>query len=150
MGQLGIGDNTSKNTPVEVSALPAKVSHVSCGRHFTVAHLVNGEWYVWGYNGGKQLCDGTTINKNTPQKIPYLNNKHPILISCGYDQSLTLLDTGEVWVWGCNSHGALGVGDTNEKSTPLQLQLSAARGEGRIHRVVFVTCGEFHSSAIIS
>lgn len=64
--------------------------------------------YVWGYNYYGQLGLGDTANRTTPQKLKF---KTPIsLMSCGYNHSMILDKKGNVWAWGNNVNGEIGVG----------------------------------------
>jgi hypothetical protein len=42
-------------------------------------------------------------------------------ISCGTEFTLGLRSDGTLWVWGNNSNGQLGIGDTNERHIPVQM-----------------------------
>jgi hypothetical protein len=45
----------------------------------------------------------------------------------GYGHNLARTEDGEVWSWGCNGHGELGVGDADNRLTPVRLGLSGVR-----------------------
>ncbi len=43
------------------------------------------------------------------------------VIAGGYDHSLGIKADGSLWAWGWNAYGALGLGDTNEHDSPVQV-----------------------------
>jgi len=67
-GQLGTGNYTSTNMPVEI--LPNNVAGVSAGNSTSLFQKTDGSLWSMGYNGGGQLGIGSTILKtNTPQEV---------------------------------------------------------------------------------
>src|SRR5579871_5005708 len=84
----------------------------------------------WGYNAYGQLgngCNTSCSNGNfddTPGAIffPATRNTHQTIAGDG-NHTLALDSSGNVWAWGDNSNGDLGLGATNpgEKDTPQQV-----------------------------
>ncbi len=74
-GQLGDGTKTDKSTPVQVQQGGTTWKAASAGRVHTVGIDSDGNLWVWGYNKGGELGDGTRIDKNTPVKIQIPKNK---------------------------------------------------------------------------
>jgi len=118
LGQLGLGDTTNRETPVQV--LPGTTwETVSAGDH-TAAIKTDGSLWAWGKNTYGQLGDGTTIDSNTPvQESTHASNW--VTVSAGYDHTVAIKTDGSLWTWGDNSYGKLGLGDTTINSnTPVQ------------------------------
>ena len=70
-GQLGLGDNTDRNTPTQILSLgesPIVVS-IAAGRGHTCIIFDDGSVGCWGYNGYGQLGDGTNNNRNSANSI---------------------------------------------------------------------------------
>ena len=70
--------------------------------------------FAWGQNNCGQIGSGTTTNQSTPKKILYGHaSKYPqasgVKISCGQTSSMLVLDSGEVFGWGYNGNGQLGL-----------------------------------------
>ncbi|XP_056619337.1 probable E3 ubiquitin-protein ligase HERC4 [Triplophysa dalaica] len=80
-----------------------------------------------GESGGVVLAYGGKvfiINKSTLcTPLKDLSNRHVIQISCGDQHSMALTQEGQVFVWGENSHGQLGLGEGRSGSqTPQHVQ----------------------------
>lgn len=43
------------------------------------------------------------------QLIRGLEGHHVVSVACGWAHSIALSQSGQVWVWGSNSHGQLGL-----------------------------------------
>jgi RCC1 and BTB domain-containing protein len=63
-------------------------------------------------------------------------------MSCGYSHSLVLLESGEVYAFGCNRDGELGVGNNTNQSIP-----SLVNGFNS-EKVKAISCGNSHSLAL--
>ncbi|KAM6985977.1 RCC1 and BTB domain-containing protein 1-like isoform 2-T2 [Aplochiton taeniatus] len=122
--QLGNGTTNQGVAPVLVSGnlLNKKVTEVACGSHHSMALTDLGEVYAWGYNNCGQVGSGSTANQTTPRRVSNcLQNKVAVSISCGQTSSLALLDNGEVYGWGYNGNGQLGIGNNGNQLTPCRL-----------------------------
>uniref|UniRef100_A0A8K9UEI5 RCC1-like domain-containing protein n=1 Tax=Oncorhynchus mykiss TaxID=8022 RepID=A0A8K9UEI5_ONCMY len=118
-GQLGRQRNINSKLPAPVEGLGAVVS-VSCGQDHSVAVCASGQVYSWGAGGEGQLgIAPTTVSKvlrPRPVPIPSPLPITVIQVACGNSHSLALTTGGQVFSWGLNSHGQLGLG----KGVPLQ------------------------------
>lgn len=56
---------------------------------------------------------------NRPQEIPKLSPFFVEALSVGSEHSMALTSTGDVWVWGNNSDGQLGLGHTATVREPV-------------------------------
>ncbi|XP_047457554.1 RCC1 and BTB domain-containing protein 1-like [Mugil cephalus] len=123
-GQLGNGTTNQGVAPVLVSAnlLNKKVTEVACGSHHSLALTDLGEVYAWGYNNCGQVGSGSTANQLLPRRVSScLQNKVAVSIVCGQTSSLAVVDNGEVYGWGFNGNGQLGLGNNGNQLTPCRL-----------------------------
>ena len=67
-GQLGLGDTTQRNSPVQIGSETYWAS-AYFGQHYAAALTNTNELYVWGYNGQGQLGLGDTINRSSPVQL---------------------------------------------------------------------------------
>ena len=118
-GELGLGDTTSRSSPVQVGAL-TNWSNVSSGAYYNFAVKTDGTLYAWGYNAYGQLGDGTTTNRSSPVQVGALTTWSKI--SCGQYHGLAIKTDGTLWSWGQNTtYGALGDGTTTNRNSPVQV-----------------------------
>ena len=121
-GQLGVGDEVNKNTPIKVTAINGKVMELIIGYSFSVyAILEDGSLYAWGNNVSSNLGVGDEVNRNTPTKVN-LPSKIKELITTG-SSVYALMEDSSLYSWGSNSDGQLGVGDKIDKNTPTIVNL---------------------------
>ncbi|KAI4897359.1 hypothetical protein NFI96_017345 [Prochilodus magdalenae] len=78
--------------------------------------------FAWGYNNCGQVGSGSTANQPTPRKVSNcLQNKAVVSIACGQTSSMAVSDNGEVYGWGYNGNGQLGLGNNGNQLTPCRL-----------------------------
>uniref|UniRef100_A0A672ZPH7 RCC1 and BTB domain-containing protein 2-like n=2 Tax=Sphaeramia orbicularis TaxID=375764 RepID=A0A672ZPH7_9TELE len=143
--QLGNGTTNHGLTPALVSTnlLSKRVTDVACGSHHTIALTTDGEVYAWGYNNSGQVGSGSTANQPTPRRVSScLQNKVVVNIACGQLCSMAVLDNGEIYGWGYNCNGQLGLGNNGNQQTPCRI--AALQGVN----IVQVACGYAHTLAL--
>lgn len=149
-GRLGHGDEESVATPTAVSFFASMIesvgariggiAQVSCGREHTMAVLVNGDLYGFGWAEAGRLGTGDTGCCVFPTKVLTLQNVQAA--ACGREHTLVLNKQGEVFAFGAGFGGRLGNGSEADEELPVLVK--ALEGE----RVVRVDAGECHSAAI--
>ncbi|KAI5099056.1 RCC1 and BTB domain-containing protein 2 isoform X1 [Silurus meridionalis] len=143
--QLGNGTTNHGLIPALVSTnlINKRVTEVACGSHHTIALTTEGEVYAWGYNNSGQVGSGSTANQPTPRRVSScLQNKVVVNIACGQLCSMAVLDNGEIYGWGYNCNGQLGLGNNGNQQTPCRI--AALQGIN----VVQVACGYAHTLAL--
>ena len=87
------------------------------------ARTINGEVYAWGDNSYGQLGIGNTENQSSPVKIESLSNVDEIYYDGSGCSVYAKMTNGEVYAWGDNSYGQLGIESTTYKqSTPQKIE----------------------------
>ena len=116
-GQLGVGNEVNKNTPIKVTAINGKVMELIISNSFSVyAILEDGSLYAWGYNYYGELGVGSNEDKNTPTKVTAINGKIMDLIINSdknystYKSIFAIIKDGSLYAWGNNKDGQLGIG----------------------------------------
>ncbi|XP_056467332.1 RCC1 and BTB domain-containing protein 2 isoform X1 [Gadus chalcogrammus] len=143
--QLGNGTTNHGLIPALVSTnlLNKKVMEVACGSHHTIALTTDGEVFAWGYNNSGQVGSGSTANQPTPRRVSScLQNKVVVNIGCGQLCSMAVLDNGEIYGWGYNCNGQLGLGNNGNQQTPCRI--AALQGAS----IIQVACGYAHTLAL--
>lgn len=85
-------------------------SSIDVGTNFACG-LVNGHVYCWGENGSGQLGMGNTTDLSQPRAVPSLYNSVATKVSTGANHTCAIV-YGQLYCWGDNSFGQLGIGST--------------------------------------
>jgi alpha-tubulin suppressor-like RCC1 family protein len=141
-GQLGDGTVTGQHAPRAVSGLSAGVAAVSAGYVHTCALLTAGGLKCWGHNTFGELGDGTNDVRHEPTEVSGLS-EGVAAVAAGAWHTCALLTTGGLQCWGRNSDGQLGIGNTDDSNTPMDV-LGLAAG------VVAVAAGYAHTCAVLA
>lgn len=102
-----------------------------------------GNVYVWGYGILGFGPDISTIT--TPTLIPntlfgqnaYQKDTKVVKIFCGMSFLAAVTNTGDLYMWGHNKYGTLGLGDLKDQFFPLKVAVGA--------QVKKVSCGVDHT-----
>ncbi|XP_045249293.2 probable E3 ubiquitin-protein ligase HERC6 isoform X1 [Macaca fascicularis] len=144
-GQLGRRRAPRGELPEPIQALETlNVDLVSCGKEHSLAVCHKGRVFAWGAGSEGQLGIGEFKEISfTPKKITTLNGIKIIQVSCGHYHSLALSKDSQVFSWGKNSHGQLGLG----KEVPSQASPQRVRSLEGIP-LAQVAAGGAHSFAL--
>ena len=146
-GRLGHGQNytmseASKLKPAKVEQLSKmSVTKIGCGKDSTYAITDTGRLYTWGHHqygklGHKHIHGCVPV----PKLIETLEKFNVVLCTMGRNHSFCLTDKGNVYAWGSNTFGQLGLqGVTSQIQHPQEVP------ELRDVRVKDIACGGFHT-----
>ena len=119
-GELGNGSTEDKYTPTLIPNI--KFIKISCGWNNSVGVDTAGRLLVWGYNSIGQLGLGDTDNRLSPTQLGTASNWITTSTAPAEEtHSAAINSLGEMWVWGDNSSGQLGLGDTDNRPAPVQM-----------------------------
>ncbi|CDR00196.1 unnamed protein product [Oncorhynchus mykiss] len=141
-GKLGTGPCTVKSYPQKVEQLCNKgIKKVGCGTQFSVVLAKDGHVYTFGQERLIGLPDSMLKNHNRPQVVPALEGVFVEDIAVGCEHVLVLSSTGDVYAWGCNCEGQLGLGHSSPVKEPTLV--TGLQG----NNVRQISAGRCHSSA---
>nr|XP_046214995.1 probable E3 ubiquitin-protein ligase HERC4 isoform X1 [Oncorhynchus gorbuscha] len=123
IGQLG--HEKSRKKPEQVVALDAQnIVAVSCGEAHTLALNDKGQVFAWGLATDGQLGLANFEEcVRVPRNIKSLSDVEIAQVACGYRHSHALSRGGQVYSWGQNRYGQLGLGVAGQGiSTPQVIQ----------------------------
>jgi cysteine-rich repeat protein len=130
--QLGDGTRTNQEWPTPIGVVSTTWTAVSCGFNHTCGINALGELYCWGDNESGQLGDGTTIDKDTPNRVGALSdwsvvsaNGHITSDSVDLHYTCAVRGAGELYCWGNNYFGQLGIGNNTDQRSPVQVGTEA-------------------------
>lgn len=167
-GQLGVGDTNKRSIPERVTMAglsdgSRKVIHLDLGAYHTclvmqVTATSTFELYCWGGNLQGALGLGDWSDRTVPTLVPTLtilgNNRRVSGLAVGTAHTCILVDAvstrlQEVYCWGDNSGGELGLGDTTNRNTPqLVKAVSRLLASGSRHAVSIVA-GAYHTCLLM-
>uniref|UniRef100_A0A8W7PDC2 RCC1-like domain-containing protein n=1 Tax=Anopheles coluzzii TaxID=1518534 RepID=A0A8W7PDC2_ANOCL len=145
-GQLGHDLDTLPNKrPQRLTSLENYIiTCISCGTAHSLALTNWGQVFSWGSNAVGQLGhDADNGRQPTPRMIKAIGAKHVVQIASGQYHCLALTNNGELYAWGSNSYGQLGIGTTSEK-VPMPTLIQSLAGVP----IAFIACGGNHSFAV--
>ena len=87
--------------------------------------LVNGKVYGWGYNSHPNLGNGNSSDQYIPVKPT--NVPHTIVkIANAFYSRYGIASNGELWGWGYNGHGQMGLGTTTHSNAGNRVKLNSS------------------------
>ena len=114
-GQLGSGKPASVFAPVPEMT---DVVSFAAGTWHSAAVRADGSVWAWGSNGRSELCDGTTINKVSPQKVALPGSAKATHVAAGGSSTLIRSADGGLYACGDNQFGSLGADQPRVVSQP--------------------------------
>ncbi|XP_055679804.1 probable E3 ubiquitin-protein ligase HERC4 isoform X2 [Lutzomyia longipalpis] len=141
-GQLG--HDLSRKRPQFVSSLDNyMITQLSSGAMHSMALNEWGQVFTWGSDTHGQLGNELGAVQATPRVVRSLSTKHVIQIVSGHFHCLALTNSGEIYAWGMNNYGQLGIGQGPEKvSKPMLVEALSGIP------IAFICCGAHHSFAL--
>lgn len=135
-GQLGNMNTFESLRPILVGK---HIAAVQCGSNHTLALTKTGQVFAWGRNNYGQIGIGNNTNQLIPTKITDLEPNYVTMIACGSSHSLALTSDGNLYAWGNNSFGQLGIGNCTHQTVPIQVKTAFKL------IATSVTCGMHHT-----
>nr|XP_023675208.1 RCC1-like G exchanging factor-like protein [Paramormyrops kingsleyae]XP_023675209.1 RCC1-like G exchanging factor-like protein [Paramormyrops kingsleyae]XP_023675210.1 RCC1-like G exchanging factor-like protein [Paramormyrops kingsleyae] len=136
--------NTPQHLPVEEMG---KVQQAACGGTQVAVLNDKGEVFVWGYG---ILGKGPNLSESKkPEMVPpalfgrseFNPSVRVTQIRCGLHHFAAVTDKGELFVWGKNVRGCLGIGKADDQFFPWRVTVPG--------HVVDVACGVDHMVALV-
>jgi alpha-tubulin suppressor-like RCC1 family protein len=123
-----------------------KVTKVASGAHHTLALTSDGKIYAWGDpESGKLGRILATRNKDKQAlMIEKVGAKDAVDIFAGNHHSFYINSKNQIYAWGLNNHGQLGVG--HKENIAMPALVSAISGPD--HQIMMIAGGEHHSIAV--
>lgn len=125
-GQLGTGDRNNKVLPTYTGI--NNIVQIALGESHTLALDTNGNVWAWGSNYYGALGTGETQDSNTKVQVKSPDGEgvlsNIVAIAAGSNYSMALDKDGNVYTWGYNGYGNLGLGDRSYKTITSKSRLS--------------------------
>ncbi|CAK6432981.1 unnamed protein product [Pipistrellus nathusii] len=119
------------------------IIQITCGDYHSLALSKGGELFAWGQNSDGQLGLGRVLDSTpTPQLLEQLSGIPVAQISAGEAHSVALSMSGNVYSWGRNDFGQLGLGHTHNEEFPSLIEALDSQ------KVEFLACGGSHTALL--
>jgi len=147
-GQLGLGHTNNQSLPncilpLSDPFLPKNVRSIAAGKSHSAVVVEDGDIYTWGRGWDGQLGhDIITEIELEPRIVPKMQNRSSALVACGQAHTVALTQNGNLWVWGDNSAGQLGIGSLKSTSSPVSVT------DLDEQEVILVACGDEHTVCV--
>ncbi|DBA03258.1 TPA: hypothetical protein N0F65_011617 [Lagenidium giganteum] len=147
-GQLGLGSTISKShTPRLVESLREKhvITFAAVSYHHSAVVSSTGELLTFGMNDCGQLGLDHTQHQHTPQLVDALSSQVVTRVACGLYHTVAVTAGGEVYAFGKNDYGQLGLGHTRNVKVPNLVKVAVGDSD---EKVTSTSCGYYHTVAI--
>eukprot|EP00916_Digyalum_oweni_P013075 GHVL01021502.1.p1 GENE.GHVL01021502.1~~GHVL01021502.1.p1 ORF type:complete len:438 (-),score=88.76 GHVL01021502.1:2076-3389(-) len=145
--QCGAASCRSDFPPTKLTTpLGAKITQLATGYYHNLALTESGKVLSWGsHQGGALGIKGLTEDITTPTYIndSIFDKKKVKKIGAGKSYSAALTEDGEIYTWGMDKYGELGVGKISRK-------LEYPHKVEKLSNVTDISCGIYHMAAVSS
>ena len=122
-GQLGTSlvlasSNSKTATPAQV---PGAWLQVDTGQSHTCAIASDNSLWCWGDNSAGQLGDGTHTAQALPVRV-VVPGQSWASVKAGLSHTCALSLDGDIWCWGDNGDGQLGIGSNTQQTIPQRVE----------------------------
>ncbi|XP_034946431.1 probable E3 ubiquitin-protein ligase HERC4 isoform X2 [Chelonus insularis] len=142
-GQLG-HDKPRKKLQLILGLEAFVFRKAACGACHTLAVNEWGQLFSWGCNSDGQLGLNSYVQiETTPKMVKALGTNVVIQVACGYKHAIALTNNGELYAWGSNDEGQLGIGPEVKAELKPKLVSSLAAMP-----IAFIACGGSHTIVV--
>eukprot|EP01084_Bolivina_argentea_P283559 485679_1 len=140
--QIGIGNNKNTFKLVNIKWTFGKIKQIQCAMNYSIILTENGNIYATDYSefGGNGQKPYNSNGSKTWTKIN-INNIQSI--ACGYMHTLCCDNNGNVYSFGYNGYGQLGINTKDEDAHIKPIQIPLFKQQKII--IINVKCGNYHS-----
>jgi hypothetical protein len=141
------------------------VSQISCGQSFSIAQMSDGTLWSWGFCSFGSLGHGPSVESLPKPKKIICHSLRFVSISCGAHHVGARCSNFDLYMWGSNHHGQLGLAKEKEATSekmwpfakdkdhvnvkecfPAKVPLTVlGQGNIGIHQVA---CGHYHTALL--
>lgn len=132
-GQLiqNTGKRINSARALESTKRCGKIIDIACGGSFCLALNDDGEVFVWGFGiiGLGPLVDHSALPKNIPAilfgKNPSNSFNRVTAVRAGLSHMGVINENSDIYIWGRNKYGCLGLGHTKNQYFPSKVSVNA-------------------------
>jgi len=98
-----------------------RISQISSSGWNTLAIKTDGSLWAWGNNNYGQLGTGDTVHRSSPVQVGTNTDWRQVVVGGVCNCVLAIKTDGTLWAWGNNRFGQLGLDDTINRLSPVQI-----------------------------
>ena len=141
-GKLGVGNILDHYMPLKIGALADKIiSYIACNDLHSAVITSTGELYTFGKCGPWLGYSIKERKQSVPMKVEALSQYVISKVSCGGQFTLILTSDGELFTFGENKNGQLGLGHNDSQNTPAKIDHFNSR-------IKEISCGTHHAGIV--
>lgn len=137
-GKLGTGDLVNRSTPTQVLG-GITFREIGTGDFFSCGLTPAGQAWCWGSGVSNELGNGTHVQQVT-EPVQVAGGHTFVAMAVGSYHTCGITPNSQLYCWGSNTYGKLGVGSTISTTAPLRV--SGA------HEWVAISAGGNHTCGI--
>jgi alpha-tubulin suppressor-like RCC1 family protein len=142
-GELGLGNQVAYSSPMQVGSL-ATWKYIGSGMAYSASQVIKSDntMWTWGSNVTGALGQGNPSGRVTsPVQVGSTTWASPVS-GFGFTgrNGAAVRTNGTLWTWGSNANGELGLNNTTNYSSPVQV--------GALFTWASVTKGSYHMLAV--
>ncbi len=124
----GVFDQLGRVTSLQADAIPSAVAisgvtGVATGARHACA-LGQGAVHCWGQNDHGQLGTGGKADEWLPARVVLPADVYPVAVAAGGNDSCIIAADGDVYCWGANGSGQLGVGTPSGRDQVMPVRVA--------------------------
>ena len=120
-GRIGDGAKTVRSSPVQIGALTDWADIANCGRKSRVAVKTGGTLWGWGDGTERRIPWDNTTDYSSPIQVGALTDWSKVFGRGEGNGGAAIKTDGTLWGWGRNNYGKIGLGNTTQYSSPVQV-----------------------------
>jgi alpha-tubulin suppressor-like RCC1 family protein len=120
-----------------------RIVDICCGANHSLALSQSGQVFSWSYNTIGFIGSQSDVNESTPIQMQGFDGENVIAIACGSDHSLALTENRQVFSWGSNQFGQLGIENMSESNRPILVKVDSNNNQSK--PIMKIACGSHHS-----
>lgn len=129
------------------TAAPLNPVRIAGGNRISYARSSAGALFSWGSDALEALGNGAGTARNAPGPVSVVADAIALVQSYGgAGHGLAIRANGEVWGWGANTQGQLGINSTAPAAVPVPMKDA---GGATVARAVAISAGVFHSLVLL-
>jgi alpha-tubulin suppressor-like RCC1 family protein len=149
-GQLGVGDNASRElfTQVDAGQLGGvRIVMAACGAFHSVVVSADGRLWTFGAGSHGRLGHNDEQDRLVPTLVApaKFEDSKIVTVASGAWHTMAVGVNGALWGWGAGSYGQLGLGDHNKRLVPTMVGAEEVFGGSKARTVA---CGPYHTLVV--